>query len=406
MINIKASLLERSVVIGLLLLGSQRWASAADNIFKIDHFALQGQTINFQFASSETHYYLLLKGETVSLIETPVAMKLGSNTAAEVLSDSLSPVSPNPDTFYMLRQISLDQPQDTDLDGIDDVWELRFRNPGAALNPNDASEDHNGSGSPDILDYELPMASFSSASSITIAENLKTVEVTMRFSKPFEGEAIVLLGGDAVPGLDFEMPSLVLSNQTARVPVTGNTAAFTIKLLDKALIAPDRHLLFSILEPATDSPAPYGASLQDPVNHTLRITEGDLALYTGLLEFTNRTGFSSHAVRMALRTVPGGGTEAYLDATQSSFFRQGLILPVDIAPGGQPKSFFTPITGEMLDTVLQRNLTWTLQFGAVTNAESTLEAPATLTVIGLSASEQPSISRGVLRLVRINTITP
>jgi alpha-tubulin suppressor-like RCC1 family protein len=42
--------------------------------------------------------------------------------------------------------------RDTDGDGLPDAFELSYRQPGAALNPNDANEDHNGNGVPDRID--------------------------------------------------------------------------------------------------------------------------------------------------------------------------------------------------------------------------------------------------------------
>jgi len=356
--------------------------------------------------SAPDSYYILYRGEEVTAIVSAVDMALGVPLAGTLLDASFMPSV----AFYRVREVPVQQPLDTDGDGIDDVWELRFRRPRAALNPNDAREDHDSSGSPDLEDYQLPIASFAAADSTVIASDSRVVELAVHFSKPFVGIASVLLTGTAIPveaGTptavgDYSVSGYDPTNQTARVAAAGTTARFHITLHDEPSVDPDRYLLLSILDPATNAPARYRTSSQAPINHTLRITDGDLATYAGVLEFTNRTARGVHPVRLALRSSPAGPVEGYLDATQSSVFRRGFLLPVTASPSGDLLELPQPLVHQTNSAALQRPLTWTLQFGAVSNLQDSLEVPASLQLLGLSASGKPVSSQGWLRLVRVN----
>lgn len=107
-------------------------------------------------------------------------------------------------------------------------------------------------------------------------------------------------------------------------------------------------------------------------------------------------------MRLALRSIPGGTVGAYLDATQSSVFRRGFMLPVTASPSGELLGFDQPLVHQTNSVALNRPLTWTLQFGSVSNLQDSLEVPASLQLLGLSASGQPVSSQGWLRLVRVN----
>ncbi len=360
----------------------------------------QGRPV-IRHQADPAHYYILFRGTNVAQVVSAVDMALGVLVEGELSDDA----TPPPVAFYRVRQVPVVSPLDTDGDGIDDVWELRFRRTKAALNPNDAHEDHTGSGSPDSLDYQLPVAYFAQNASTVTAQNSNVVWVTLHYSKPFFGQARLLLGGTAVPGQDYHISGFICSNQTARVPATGLSASFAITLLDAPSIEPDRYLLLSILEPpATNAPASrYQTSQHAPVNHTLRVTDGDLGIYAGLLEFTNRTGIGSQPVRLALRSTPGGGAEGYLDATQSPVFRRGFTLPVATSPSGLPVAFPQPLVHQTHAEALQRSLTYTLNLGAVTNSDDVVEAPASLHLSGLSGSGKTVTNHGQLRLIRITT---
>jgi hypothetical protein len=74
-------------------------------------------------------YSILDRGQTVTNITVPAAMKLNSGSCANVLSlmDPMSVFS-NTSAFYRVRQVPIAQPLDSDGDDIDDIYELRHAN--------------------------------------------------------------------------------------------------------------------------------------------------------------------------------------------------------------------------------------------------------------------------------------
>lgn len=78
------------------------------------------------------------------------------------------------------------------------------------------------------------------------------------------------------------------------------------------------------------------------------------------------------------------------------------MLPVTASPSGELLGFDQPLVHQTNSVALNRPLTWTLQFGSVSNLQDSLEVPASLQLLGLSASGQPVSSQGWLRLVRVN----
>jgi hypothetical protein len=385
------------VCTGMVFLGDLNAASEALFPARLELDA-EGRSVVRHEANAEA-YYILYRGTDVTQIVSAVDMALGIPVEGQLLDGATGSST----AFYQVREVPLASPLDTDGDGLDDVWELRFRKPRAALNSADANEDHDGSGSPDLADYQLPIASFTAATSTVIAADSRVVKVAVHFSKPFAGFAAVLLGGTATPVEDYSISGFDPANQTARVAAVGNTATFNITLRDEPSVDPDRYLLLSLLDPATNAPARYRTSQQAPVNHTLRITDGDLATYAGILEFTNQTARGTHPVRLALRSSSGGTVEGYLDATQSPVFRQAFLLPVTASPAGVPLGFPQPLVHQTNSAALRRPLTWTLQFGTASNSQDTIEVPVSLQLLGLSASGQPVSSQGQLRLVRVNS---
>jgi len=316
-------------------------ASAQDFLITQVSRNAQGKAV-IRHQADRAYYYILYRGTNVTQIVSAVDMALGVPVEGQLEEQT----TPPPAVFYRVRQVPVLNPLDTDGDGIDDVWELRFRRRGAALNSSDANEDHTGSGTPDLQDYQLPVAYFAQNTATVTAQQSNVVLVTVHFSKPFSGTARLLIGGNAVQGQGQDYFITGFTNQTARVAATGLSASFAITLLDAPSIDPDRYLLLSILEPPSTNAAAqrYQTSQHAPVNHTLRMTDGDIGIYAGILEFTNRAGLGTHPVRLALRSAPGGGTEGYLDATQSPLFRRAFTLPVTTTPAGLPLSFSQPVS--------------------------------------------------------------
>lgn len=355
-----------------------------------------------EFESDINFYYVLYQGAEVVAIRLATDMTLGAPGVGQ-LTDHSAPTQAA--SFYRIQRIAISQPVDTDGDGIDDLWELRNRRPGAALNGNDAREDHNGNGFPDLDELSLPIASLEKDDAAEIAENNKKVSVNVLFSKPFNGTASVLLGGNAILGRDFNISGSNPSDQTAHVPTVGQRATFEITILDQPTIDPDRYVILSILEPSTNAAAQYRTSKSAPVNLTLRITEGNSGLYAGILSFTNKEALGSHPVRVAVRSEVGGSKVAYMDATKSAFFRQGISVPLDPTSSSDRLSFAAAATGQSVSAGLRRSLGWTLTIGATTNVKEGLLAPVALQIDGLSASERPVMAQGVLQLVRIDSVT-
>ncbi len=99
-----------------------------------------------------TAYYVLYRGESVTRIDTPVALKLSGNSSSQELIDP-SPIGTHGMAFYRIREVPIDQPLDSDGDGIDDIYELRhprFLNP---LNPTDAALDYDHDGKSNLQEY-------------------------------------------------------------------------------------------------------------------------------------------------------------------------------------------------------------------------------------------------------------
>jgi hypothetical protein len=87
------------------------------------------------YEASSNHYYLLLRGTSLTTIAQPVAANLFATTNA-VLSDTHT-AQAAVSVFYRVREVPIGEPLDTDGDGLDDVFELvrpLYLNP---LDPND-----------------------------------------------------------------------------------------------------------------------------------------------------------------------------------------------------------------------------------------------------------------------------
>ncbi len=85
------------------------------------------------YSASSNFYYLLLRGDSITSVDRPVAAALFSVTNA-ILID---PANNLRSAFYRLREVPVADPLDSDGDGLDDVFELLrplYLNP---LNPND-----------------------------------------------------------------------------------------------------------------------------------------------------------------------------------------------------------------------------------------------------------------------------
>ena len=103
------------------------------------------------FLSKTNFYYILYLRNATNGPATPIAMRLGTSGFDELVDPAPPPAS-NADS-YILENQPIDQPLDSDADGIDDVYELRHP---AILNPLDVADalnDPDGDGRTDLREY-------------------------------------------------------------------------------------------------------------------------------------------------------------------------------------------------------------------------------------------------------------
>jgi hypothetical protein len=74
--------------------------------------------VHVRHESQTNFYYILYQGTNVTDISTPAAMVLGASGSSELIAQTTSGQSA---IFFRVRQLALDQPLDTDQDGINDV---------------------------------------------------------------------------------------------------------------------------------------------------------------------------------------------------------------------------------------------------------------------------------------------
>src|SRR5687767_1146491 len=72
------------------------------------------------YSAASNYYYLLLRGDTITTVERPVAATLFSVTDATLID----PTNTAQSAFYRLREVPVAEPLDSDGDGLDDVFEL------------------------------------------------------------------------------------------------------------------------------------------------------------------------------------------------------------------------------------------------------------------------------------------
>lgn len=102
-------------------------------------------------AADTNSYYVLYRGETVTDIRLVSQLGLGAAVSVQLV-DSQAP-APATARFYRVEQIPLNQPKDSDGDGVDDVYELQrreFLDPLARMDP---AQDTDGDGVSDLEEY-------------------------------------------------------------------------------------------------------------------------------------------------------------------------------------------------------------------------------------------------------------
>ena len=121
-------------------------SSAVD--LQIDDIQTQPGRVEVRFFQHPGFYYILWRGEEPANIRVATDL-VRALTWPDFLVDTNAT---NAALFYRVEKVLMAAQRDTDGDGICDAFELLYRQPGAALNPNDANEDHNGNGVPDRTD--------------------------------------------------------------------------------------------------------------------------------------------------------------------------------------------------------------------------------------------------------------
>ena len=109
-----------------------------------------GNKLLFEFQSDTNSYYILLRGEALTNITTPMALTLGTSDSAQLTDNT--PISAAW-TFIRVLRVPLTQPLDLDKDGIDDIYELRHANFLDPLNPADALQDFDHDGITNLQEY-------------------------------------------------------------------------------------------------------------------------------------------------------------------------------------------------------------------------------------------------------------
>jgi hypothetical protein len=203
-------------------------------------------------------------GTSLDNVTNPIAFSLGVTGAVEFVVSPLnsglrvvvSHGTAGPVTrFYRVMMVSTSYPLDLDGDGIDDLWELQNRPPGA-LNGQDAQQEPQ---------RQRPLSFW-----ITRTHNLRSqifcnrkcqslpgtsrVGHPSRLSKSYQGNVSVLLGGSALPNLDYTIAGLVRSNLTAQTNVNGTSRSFRVVLIDpRRSVTTGTVALFT--GPSTNAPA-------------------------------------------------------------------------------------------------------------------------------------------------------
>src|SRR5262249_35470201 len=121
--------------------------------------SLPNHTMQVSYPASANLYYTLYRATnpadmgTANLSQRALAVDLRVGTNGTGFLTDAAPPPGMTSVFYRVKVARLDQPGDTDQDGIDDVYELQhpaFLNP---LDPADAGLDFDGDGLSNLYEY-------------------------------------------------------------------------------------------------------------------------------------------------------------------------------------------------------------------------------------------------------------
>ncbi len=138
--------------------------------------------------TEDDFYYALYQGEALHSLVLTVDMTLGEDGSGQLVG--LNEDRPN-QAFFRVERIPLDEPRDTDEDGIDDVWELLRPDLLDPLNNLDAGEDPDGNGLTHLQEYGqgAPPTTITSSPADGESGVAVTRETILRFSNPLGADA-------------------------------------------------------------------------------------------------------------------------------------------------------------------------------------------------------------------------
>lgn len=174
---------------------------------RIDGVAVDGAgQIRLRYSADTNFYYILYRGTSVTQVTTAARMALGTGGTAEFTDQSITSTA----AFYRLRRVPLNQPLDTDGDGVDDVYELRHP---ALFNPLDATDtQHNfySDGQGNLVKYEpLPGTQILSSGDVAALRSVAD-DGTLTFDPSSSAAASLAIGQVIVAGASPMTPSGLL----------------------------------------------------------------------------------------------------------------------------------------------------------------------------------------------------
>jgi Lamin Tail Domain len=106
-----------------------------------------------QFEANTNSYYILYRSVTVTNIDVPVSMVLGTGPSGQLMDTNVNQLQPNETVFYRVREVSQGWPLDLDGDRIDDVYEMNHASCLNPFDPGDALLDCGGNGNTNLQVY-------------------------------------------------------------------------------------------------------------------------------------------------------------------------------------------------------------------------------------------------------------
>lgn len=219
------------LVIGVLLAIAQE--------FRIRQASLDTASNEFT-VSQETRqdsYYILYKGEQANQLDLAVTMKLGTGQEETLIDPSATASA----SFYRVFQVAINQPGDTDGDGIDDVFELLHPTILNGLNNADAALDSDGDGISNLDEYlngtdpTVPENLFTAALANPAAGSTYTAPLSLELIAETEGTITLVeffsnnnkLGEDREPPYTFDWNDIAVGEYSVTVRATNDEGETT-----------------------------------------------------------------------------------------------------------------------------------------------------------------------------------